>query len=482
MTGEHYVRQEDIQGNILCGYGNSFRYALYLFIRFGDDQEATRNWLRELIPNITTAEPWRPLSSKPAETLNIAFTHRGLKRLGLPKAVRKTFPLEFRKGMKKRADYVGDKNESAPDRWEPELGRSDAVLIVMAQDDVRAEREAEHREQIGGHGGHVTYGQHAGLLEGGPGATYAREHFGFADGFSQPAIRGNGGPNTREGMGTPTEDGWEEVAPGEFVLGYRGEDGLLPYAPAAPLGHGGSFMVLRKLKQDVPGFRSYLRSVAEMRLGLFERDPPGPNDPDRAEQLAARERLIAAKMVGRWQDGRSLVTSSRPVAAPGDPELDPTRINRFRYNGDQERLIDSDGGRCPIGAHVRRANPRDSLGWEGLLTKRHRIIRRGVPYGDPLPQGEADDRDRGLIFVCYQASIERQFELIQSRWLNDGDALWLGTEKDCLSTDTGMTVQGPQSPTYLPPSDAPFVITRGGDYFFAPGVPALRALAAAYWT
>ena len=116
-----------------------------------------------------------------------------------------------------------------------------------------------------------------GCSDGGPGATYAREHFGFADGFSQPAIRGNGGPDTREGMGTPTKDGWEEVAPGEFVLGYLGEDGLLPYAPAAPLGRGGSFMVLRKLYQDVPAFRSYLRRVAETpaRLSRQRSSRPG---------------------------------------------------------------------------------------------------------------------------------------------------------------------------------------------------------------
>ena len=148
-------------------------------------------------------------------------------------------------------------------------------------------------------------------------------------------------------------------------------------------------------------------------------------------------------MVGRWQDGRSLVTSGRPTVPADDPALDPTRINKFRYSHYGKSPVDPDGVRCPIGAHVRRANPRDSLGWNGVLTKRHRIIRRGVPYGDRLPHGrERDNKDRGLIFIAYQSSIERQFELIQSRWLNDGDAFWLGAEKDCLSTDSGMTVQG----------------------------------------
>ena len=482
MSAEHIVNQEDVQGNILCGYGNAFPHGLYLFIRFGDDQVASRSWLRELIPKVTTAEPWRPLSHKPAETLNIAFTIRGLKRLGLPKSVRRTFPDDFRHGMERRAGLLGDSGASDPSEWEPDLRNSHAVVIVMAQDDIRAKREEEHKKHLQTFGADVTYAQHAGLIRD-PGAGYAREHFGFADGFSQPAIRGNAGPDTREGMGTPTAHGWEEVAPGEFVLGYPGEDGLLPYAPAPPLGDGGSYLVLRKLHQDVAAFRSYLRSVAKERVGFLDRDPPTPTDPDYDELLLARGEAIAAKMVGRWQDGRSLVTSREPTVPSDDPALDPSRINGFRYREYEGRTIDPIGARCPLGSHVRRANPRDSLGWDGLLTKRHRIIRRGMPYGEPAPGRGTDvePADRGLMFACYQTSIERQFELIQSRWLNDGDAFWLGREKDCLSMGSRMTVQGDREPTYLPAPKKPFINTRGGDYFFVPGLPALRALGSGYW-
>jgi Dyp-type peroxidase family len=467
MSADDLVDQADLQGNILCGYGNSYPYVLYSFIRFGDDERRSREWLREVIPGITTAEPWR--SHKPPETLNVAFTHRGLKRLGLPKSVRKTFPREFRKGMKKRAELIGDAGRNGPDAWDTALRRPDAVVIATAQKDVRADREADHRAQAGKHGAESS-SQRAGLLTGAPGSPYRREHFGFADGFSQPAIRGNAGPHTRVGMGTPTRDGWEEVAPGEFILGYPAEDGVPPAAPAAPLGKSGSFMVLRKLEQDVAAFRSYLTRVARTDLPFLDGDMP----------LALREEVIAAKMVGRWRDGRSLATSSRARVPADDPELRPDRINAFKYEQD-----DPHGERCPIGAHVRRANPRDSLGWEGVLTKRHRIIRRGVPYGDPLPEGHKDDKERGLIFVCFQASIERQFELIQSRWLNDGDPFWLGDETDCMTNEAGMTVPGPGEPSYLPPSDPrldrPFITVRGGDYFFMPGLTALRALASGYW-
>jgi deferrochelatase/peroxidase EfeB len=154
---------------------------------------------------------------------------------------------------------------------------------------------------------------------------------------------------------------------------------------------------------------------------------------------------------------------------------------------------------------VRRANPRDDLGrrfkWHGKLTKRHRIIRRGVPYPDLHKDEQQELREgeeRGLMFVCYQASIERQFELIQGRWLNDGDAFWLGAEKDFLTIPAPgpedrllgngsepfggdrMTIQDDRHPRFLSPHPS-FVRIRGGGYYFTPGLSALRALGSAYW-
>ena len=137
--------------------------------------------------------------------------------------------------------------------------------------------------------------------------------------------------------------------------------------------------------------------------------------------------------------------------------------------------------RCPLGAHIRRTNPRDALGFDGLLSFRHRIIRRGMPYGAPLASEAAEDDhvDRGLIFVCFNASISRQFEGIQAQWLNDGNVFHLGHDSDFLMGDphgTGkMTVEG-DPPFFLGPQ-GPFVTTRGGEYLFVPGMGALRALA-----
>jgi Dyp-type peroxidase family len=301
-------------------------------------------------------------------------------------------------------------------------------------------------------------------------------------------------------MGTPSWFGrWRSVAPGEFVLGYPGEGGLLPPMPPDPIGRNGSYMVLRKLEQDVPGFAAHLLREARSLPGL-----PAPGHPGYAHAVKARALRIAGKMVGRWPNGRSLALWDDPSGNPAAGE----RLNDFRYRrGD----LDPDGLRCPLGAHVRRANPRDSLGWRGQLTKRHRIIRRSMPYGTPpydpevapgteegmlkcaRPDGESytpPEDPVGLMFVCFQASIARQFEVIQGQWLNGGNAFWLGDDKDLLSSAVPgmgkMTIQG-DPPCYIRTPEAEavapggFVTTRGGGYFFAPGLTALRALGAGFW-
>jgi Dyp-type peroxidase family len=444
LLNRHQVDQRDLQGNMLCGYGNDFAWGSYLFFQI-EDAEATRRWLTGLCDEVTDAVPW-PAGWKPLTTLNVALSATGLAALELPEKVLLEFPEAFREGMADRADVLGDRDASEPRKWVDELRRPQLLVTVMAQSEAARD---ERVEQLRRSGPPLAYRQDSGLLiDDAHPSGYAREHFGFADGFSQPAIRGNAGPNTRRGMGTPLRFGrWREVAPGEFVLGYEGEDRLLPVAPPSPLGQSGSYMVWRKLKQDVDGFRDYLREAAAGPLGLTEQ-------------------ALAAKMVGRWQDGRSLVVSDQPPV-PAGPAPNPDTINDFLYGT-------GPAGGCPVGAHVRRANPRDSLGYEGRLVKRHRIIRRGMPY--------TDEDERGLVFVCYQADIVRQFELIQSSWLLDGDPFWLGPEPDPLTmggSQGRMTIPG-RPPHYLP-SLASFVTTRGGGYFFVPGLAALRALASAYW-
>jgi Dyp-type peroxidase family len=288
-----------------------------------------------------------------------------------------------------------------------------------------------------------------------------REHFGFADGAGQPAIEGSGHTHL-PGQGQPwNKRGWRPLKAGEFVLGYEDEDGIRPAAPGARLGDNGSYMVLRKLEQNVARFRSYVTEAANT-SGM------------------ARD-LLAAKLVGRWQDGTPLALSpDRP-----DPRISgsPRRINDFRYRRD-----DPDGFRCPVGAHIRRVNPRDDMDPHGLLSQRHRMIRRGMPYGKPLPEGETDDESRGLVFVCYVASIERQFEFVQGEWCNDGDSFDIGTDRDLIAGMGAvgnhhadkLTIRG-RTPVFLEAPTQPLVVNRGGGYFFAPGIRALRAITTADW-
>ena len=153
------------------------------------------------------------------------------------------------------------------------------------------------------------------------------------------------------------------------------------------------------------------------------------------------------------------------------------RINDFGFADDPNGL------RCPLGSHIRRSNPRDAKGFfDGRLSDRHRIVRRGRPYGPPLPGGELEDdgADRGLVFVCFQANLWRQFETIQSLWIDDGDPFGLGPDKDFLvgephGTEGKMTIPG-RPPYFLKPQPR-FVTTRGGEYLFQPSMRALRGLA-----
>ena len=439
----------DIQGDVLRGYTHPC--AAYLFVRI-DDPPRARRQLATMLPRVATAEPWR--SGPPPVAIHLAFTFAGLQALDVPADVLASFPEEFREGMAARAERLGDRGPSAPSEWEPGLGSGEAhaLITLYAVDDERlAAARGEIREIGAGQARAVTvvHEQRAAELAGG------RDHFGFVDGIAQPAIEGSG-VAPRPGDAQPDGAGrWRPVRTGEFVLGYEDEDGGLPDAPLPPFDRNGTFAVYRKLAMDVAAFRRYVAEAGA-------RYPGGP-------------RLLAAKLVGRWPDGTPLdLSPDRPDASVA---ADPAAINDFSY------ARDGDGLRCPLGAHIRRANPRDAPGfWGGRLSNRHRIVRRGRPYGPPLPHGVVDDDgvDRGLVFVCFNASIWRQFETVQALWIDDGDPFGLGPDKDFLvgepyGTDGKMTIQG-RPPFFLKPQPR-FVTMRGGEYLFRPSLSALRRLA-----
>ncbi len=459
------VDYADIQGDILRAYGKSYDRTSYMLVHF-ERAPGARAWLGGLLGQVTNAEAW-PAGWQPETTLNVALTYTGLQALGVSENALSGFSEEFAQGMAARWETLGDIGDSAPTRWEEPFGsgRAHALVTINAKTtdlleatlkDFRAAVEAAD-------GVSIIHEQHAQLLE------RSREHFGYEDGFAQPAIAGVTDHRTL-GDGVPEPAGkWRGLALGEFILGYEDEDSpahgerLLPSAPAEPLGRSGTYMVYRKLSQNVALFRKTVRDAARLYEG--------------------GEAKLLAKIVGRWPNGTPLVSSPD---AP-DPNFGPEDLsgNAFRY-----LEVDEKGLRCPLGAHIRRANPRDALGWKaleqsGLLSYRHRIIRRGMPYGPPLPVEAGDTEpaedhvDRGLMFVCFNASISRQFEGIQTQWINDGNAFGLSHDKDYLigdsSTTAKMTVQG-SPPFFLSPQPS-FVTARGGEYLFVPGLAALHALA-----
>jgi len=449
VIGASPLDHDDIQGNILRGYG--FPAAGYVFVHV-EDGAAGRAWLGELVDPVTTDAEW--VEGKPDHALNVAVTHLGLEALGVPDGLRSTFGAAFREGARARAGVLGDVGPSDPARWHPGLGDGTAHVLVTVNvreratlaDRVDAVRARVERPGSGLSVVHVRHGAMLGTR---------RDHFGFADGFAQPHVEDGDSPATATWM-PKRRRGARLMKPGEFVLGYEDEDGILPAAPAQPLGDNGTYAVYRELYQDVARFRRFLR--------------------DSGPAVPGGEEMLAAKIVGRWRDGTPLVLSpDRP-----DPGIagDRARIDDFGYKRDP------DGYRCPLGAHIRRSNPRDALGWGDVRSKRHRIIRRGMPYGEPLPEGALDDdgAERGLVFVCFNAEIERQFETIQAQWCNDGNIFGLGTDRDFLlggpEGEGKMTIQGHQ-PVFLSPP-LPFVQTRGTEYVFFPGLDALRALAAGF--
>jgi Dyp-type peroxidase family len=438
-----------IQGFVVRGYRLPF--ARYIFLRI-DEVARAALWLAAITEHVLTAAPW---SEKPESGVNIAFSYSGLRALGLPDPSLAGFPEEFRQGMAARAGLLGDHGDSAPENWEC-CFRTPAVHVLVIISAMSREALEAHDRQLRGDierigGLSVLYDELGSALPGGA------EHFGYTDNFGQPSIEGSG-LAPLPGQGALVEGGgWRPIRAGEFILGYLDEEGTLPAAPPpAELSANGSYLVYRKLHQHVAAFRKQLA--------------------DAAKGYPGGEELLAAKLVGRWRDGTPLARS--PHAQDASIVGDPQRNNDFSYDDDP------DGLRCPVGSHVRRANPRASLPFEGKLVNRHRMIRRGITYGELLPPDAEDDgRDRGVIFMCLQASIARQFEFVQSQWLNAGNTFALGDDQDVLlgpqdaAPPNKMTVSG-KPPFFIGPLSR-MVSARGGEYLFAPGVNGLQFLAAA---
>jgi Dyp-type peroxidase family len=412
----------------------------FVFLRV-DDRHAGRAMLRRLLPVTSGGLPDADRSQD--AWVSVAFTYQGLKALGVPQESLDTFPRAFREGMAARAELIGDVGESAPVHWEAPFGTGDVhiALSALASDGAQLSKKLEQARVAfeDTPGVQVIWQQEVRQLPTG------RTTFGFRDGISHPNI---------EGVGLPGSNPQEApLKAGEFILGYPDETGNLPPMPAPDvLGRNGTYAAVRKAHTNVAAWRRFLRANSSS---------------------AEEEALLAAKMVGRWPSGAPLALTPEH----DDPELaaDPHRVNNFLYREHDDR-----GYRCPAGAHIRRANPRDST----IIgdARMHRLIRRGTTYGPPLPEGvlEDDGADRGLVGVFLGAHLERQFEFIKAEWINDGNFIGYPGEKDAVAGHHGGTgtLTIPEKPIRRRLRNLPsFVVTRGGEYCFVPGLRALRWLA-----
>lgn len=485
----------EIQSLVFGGLG-FLPYATATFWRLPDKTLQARAWLREVATDIAWNDGRRVRDDADIHAVvQFGLTPEGLAALGLPEEGLASFPPAFLDGMDSRGRILGDTQGNASEHWwwnEP----ADAVLLVYGETaDARDGLRAQLSALAARHGARLVHevplrdlpeqqpkqikpeAIASGTAQHNP-PRYDPEPFGFADGISQPLIQGTYKAERAEAHPLHV------VAPGEFVLGYPDNRGNLPPGPCMPaihdpanmlsvqcpdptcatndvnlardLGRNGTFLVVRQLEQDVDGFHAYCAREASQ---LQDRDrllPPYHVTPE----------FIGAKMVGRWQNGAPLVRS--PYSQSHAPAI-------IEENAFLPGFEDPEGLRCPFGAHIRRANPRDSLNPgstdQVAISNRHRVLRVGRKY-EPGP-----GQNPGILFMCLNGDLERQFEFVQQTWLN-GNVISLscptnliGERDPVLSNgepNSGFTIPSRDGPVKLSPLPR-FVTMRGGGYFFMPG-------------
>src|SRR5215831_14644096 len=440
MTPEGNVLLEldDIQSGVLRPRPTPY-VATYIVLRI-DHRNAGRELMRRVSTVVSSAaNPTSPL----ADTwVSVALTYEGLKALGVPSDSLDSFAWEFQQGMAARAKELGDTGESSPENWKRPLGTRDihVVLVAVSPNNQQLERVLEPARKA--------YREMPGIeaiwRQDCHGLPTEAEPFGFRDGISHPAIEGSGIPGTN-----PKE---QLLKAGEFILGYRDELGGIQTTQPEVLGRNGTYVVFRKLRQRVAEFRQFLKA-----------NSTDPED----------EELLAAKMMGRWRSGAPLALC--PFQDDAKLGTDRRRNNDFLYEED-----DPAGFKTPGGSHIRRANARDAS--IAGVVRLHRMIRRGTAYGPVLPVGtlEDDGVDRGIMFAFVGAHLGRQFEFVQSQWMNDGVFFGAADAKDPVvgSNDGTGSFTVPRRPVRRRLQGLHrFVVTRGGEYCFMPGLRAMRWLA-----
>ena len=489
------VDLNDVQGLVRFGYGK-MKEAAYAHLRVKDGA-AARAWLRTA--PITSAVTMNP---PPPTAMQVAFTAAGLEALGVSPSVLAQFSPEFLTGMteENRSRRLGDVGSNAPSQWE--WGYATSVPHLMVLFFAEPQRLTSFIQSSTGNSWHAAFEE---MRWHGTADLDGVEPFGFADGISQPQIDWE----RQRDVTSPQIDYSNIVALGEFLLGYPNEynkynDRPLLDACAASrdllaaedapdkkdLGRNGTYLVMRTLKQDVRSFWQFVNRQA------------GGN-PAEADKLGAA-------FVGRTRGGDPLVPLQKdPIPGIG-PDLEQIRQNQFTF------AKDPSGAGCPFGAHVHRANPRNTdypgrpTGLAKLVTRLgfgprgfrdelmssvrfHRILRRGREYGpelkpeDALTPAPPNEPKRGLHFICLNANISRQFEFLQNAWIINTKFSGLTEESDPLLGNREAVPGCPVMANFTWPANGglrrrisglpQFVTVRGGAYFFLPSLRALRYFA-----
>ena len=470
----------EIQGDLLIGMQKNAQ--LFIFFKITETAAFKARMKEYVVSRMTSARAAQQRDRRVDERrsqqktkteawlgLNLGFTKEGLTQLLGPGRPR--LDPAFERGAD-HSETIAALNDPPPSKWVRDFlsDRIDGVFLIAGPDSWFVSYHANGLRERFGSAIKIVYSE-MGTTR--PGAHYGHEHFGYLDGISQPGIRALtrvSDPVHHPNEGLPGQD---LLWPGEFVFGYPGQDPEDPYDEgrppemAVPWMRNGSYMVFRRLEQKVPEFRRFVREKAA-RLGM---------DPE----------LLGARMFGRWKSGAPLeLAPLRDNAALG---ADEDRNNDFEFGDDPFQR------KCPYAAHIRKAYPRDDTGNEAEV-QRHRIIRAGITFGPEVEPGETTTRhSRGLMFVSYQTSIERQFEFIQRKYSNNLDFVGGKTRPGGGAVTPGFDPiigQAPGGgaremdepyPNYPAGNrrttlDMPnqFVVLTAAGYFFVPSITALRTV------
>jgi len=523
---EPELEVDQIQGNILVGFNKDNQTLIFLDIQ---DVSAFKLWLRAVIPFVATTEEVlqfnrlfkmirsrRKVESRAVLStwMNMAFSFKGLEKLDEKEAA-KFQDKGFKAGLAKRSRGLNDpsKGEGAQQTWLIGGENNEAdLMIILASDSIeemafavrRLESWVYEGAQLHGKtvpsGAAVIFKQKGATL---PSPLTGHEHFGFLDGVSQPGIRGTAGKSkelitARQNPADPNQGkpGQDRLWPGEFVFGYPGQDpkdadkkGELKMEGPA-WNKNGSFLVFRRLRQDVGGFHDFLKNEGErLKLGA---------------------ELFGAKCVGRWASGAPIeraptadnLKMSRDDCANNAFDFQDATVPKAPKPGSDQcadnfpkslAQEDKDGLVCPFAGHIRKAYPRDDVAVDPKTknppneadTETHRLLRRGIPFGDPFdPTVIPDDGNRGLLFLAYQTSIENQFEFVIKNWVNDPEFKDPGSGHDPIlgqadkngNRERFFAVKLANGEKQTIRIEKDWVIPTGGGYFFSPSIHALELL------